>query len=149
MILFVAARLCAVRVKETSKAVGERRLPFARRSHRSFGCVDALWQRDVTFVTVEGDLAAFVGGSAHHASSRIQRIVNGVGRNVGVAIAVGDVDDDQIVDVFHVLTDRLLIQAFVYRAVDDEVASSTVDDLIIDMTIKVELAFSPFDFDLA
>lgn len=66
----------------------------------------------------------------------------------GGAIAECDVDDDELVDVFHVVADTGIGEAPLDCGVDDDVAGGTVDDFAFNVAVEAELAVCPPDIDL-
>ena len=76
-------------------------------------------QRLRAFVRIPFDLHAFVCASRHHAGSGKERIVDGVERDVGVAVLEGNADDYDVVDMVQVLPDSLLADMRLYAPYDD------------------------------
>ena len=74
--------------------------------------------------------------------------MNRVHRDISIAVAVGDVDDYEVVDVLHVGADLGLGEALFDGGVDDDVAGGAVGDFVADVGVEVELAVGPFYFDL-
>ena len=72
----------------------------------------------------------------------------GVCVDVCVAVAKFDVDDDEVVDVFHVVADLWFHQSFLHRGVDEDVAGGAIGDLCAGVRVEVVLTVCPFDFDL-
>lgn len=106
-----------------------------------------LRHRHVALVRVVLDLQALVQRPAHHARSREERIVDGVGRDEDVSALVVDLDgdDDQIVDMLEIVTDALLVHASVCTTSNDDVSACARSDLISNVIRHVELTIIPLD----
>lgn len=57
------------------------------------------WQWRGTLIWVPFDLHAFVHGTRHHASPCEETVMDGIQRQIRIAVLVKDTDDDQIVDM--------------------------------------------------
>ena len=77
------------------------------------------WQRLGAFVEIPFDFHAFVCPSRHHAGSGKERVVDGIERDVGVAMLEGDADDYDVVNMVQVLSDSLLADMRLYAPYDD------------------------------
>ena len=74
--------------------------------------------------------------------------MDGVHADIGIAVADLDIDDDEVVDVFHVVADLRFQETLVDGGADDQVASSAVCDLVADVVVELELPVCPLHFDL-
>ena len=76
--------------------------------------------------------------------------MDGASADVRIPTVEDDVDDDQVVDVFHVFSDTGLGEPLFDGAAHADVACcSSSDDLALDVMIQTELMIRPFDFDLS
>ena len=66
---------------------------------------------------------------------------------MNIAILIGDINDNKIVDVLKIVTKTLSGDVWM-DVTDDEVASSTNTDLVCNVARKYELAVIPGDLDL-
>ena len=74
--------------------------------------------------------------------------MDGVHADIGIAVADLDIDDDEVVDVFHVVADLRFQETLFDGGADDQVASSAVCDFVADVVVELELPVGPFHFDL-
>ena len=74
--------------------------------------------------------------------------MDGIRANIGIAVAELDIDDDEVVDMLHVRPDLRCRETLLDCGTNKNVASSSVCDLGIDVSIESELTIRPFDFDL-
>lgn len=99
-----------------------------------------------TLIQVELDPRALVFQATHHANSRKPSASNRVGAYEAVVANEADIDNNEVVDVFKVLSDIFLL-LILTAAADDEVASCANGEFVRDVVGKGELAVVPEDFD--
>jgi hypothetical protein len=73
--------------------------------------------------------------------------VDRVGGDVDVAVLHGHGEDDQVVDVLHVIAD-LAFGELVGSAAENQIAGCADGDLVRDVAGELELAVGPANFDL-
>jgi hypothetical protein len=74
--------------------------------------------------------------------------VDGVGGNESVAVTEVDGDDDEVVNVLHVLSDATFSETSIPSSTYANVPCCSVGNFGGDMVVEVELTFSPAYFDL-
>lgn len=72
------------------------------------------WQRLRALVGIPFDLHALVDGPRHHAGSGEEGVVDGVERDISVAVSERHTDDHEVVDMVQVLPNTLFGDAWVY-----------------------------------
>lgn len=73
--------------------------------------------------------------------------MNGVSLDVAAAPEKLDLDHNQVVNVFKIISDTFLGVTGI-NAPDDHVAGRALNDLVCDMASKMKVSFSPLDEDL-
>jgi hypothetical protein len=87
------------------------------------------WQGRGTLIRVPIDPQALVGRPGHHAGPSEKRVVDGIGRDVGIMVLELNVNHDEIVDMFQVVPD--LIGCELSRStVDDKVSAGPASDFV-------------------
>ena len=68
--------------------------------------------------------------------------------DVGASVTEDDVDDDEVVNVLHVLSNREFTQSFLDGTVNEYVAGRAISHLARNMVVENVLSVCPFDFNL-
>jgi len=150
LVLLIASSFGTLRVEQT-EAIGNRRLLgllFGSHRWQNKRRRSALRQYNITLVVEEPDLAALILYPRHHASAGECGVADRVGVEVGVRSMKLDINDDKMGDVLHVVTKALLRQAFRGSITDQDVASDTTGNLVVDVVVDAELMLCPADFNL-
>jgi hypothetical protein len=100
-----------------------------------------------TFVRKVLDAQSFVSCARHHTSSCEKRIVDRIGRDVGVAISEVDIDYDQVVNMVQMIS-NLSRGNFAANAAHNEIARRPIGNLIGNMAWYIELTIGPAAFEL-
>jgi hypothetical protein len=108
---------------------------------RSMGLL-GLRQRSGAFVWVVLDARALVYATRHHASPGEESVVNGVGRNVHIAVPEVDVDHDKVVDVIELVAD-LICSNLACNTSYDKVPRGAAGDFVGHMWWHVKLSVAP------
>jgi hypothetical protein len=150
LVFLITASLSALCV-EQAKAIGHGRL-LGRflGSHRCWNERRApeLGKCNIALIFEVPDLAAFVLQPRHHASASKRRVTDGVRVDIGVGSKKSDVNDDELVDVVHILADSLFGQAFGGGVANQDVASDATCELLVDVAVDTELTICPVDINL-
>lgn len=106
------------------------------------------WQRPCTFVVIPLDAQAFVRQTGHHAGTSEHAAPNRVGCDVDIQTSHNDVNDNKVVDVFHIITDGSFAKTLRAGSTNDQVPAHATLEIAAKSVIDGELALAPADFDL-